>query len=174
MPPQKEKQKATAPTPGLLRRIFGGPISESTQEEWPELASAWAQQEFAMPSETTWTNRVRPFNFIEKWLNPQADAIQWPWGTIAINKPLVERDKQDLGDVLTHELTHVGQTKRGGWGDFISRMREKDIPYYRRPSEMAAFEAEKKRKKPTDIHLPPPGKTGPTSEKLRKLIEGGR
>lgn len=158
MPNGKEKRESNriSPSPSLLRRLLGGPISERVQENWPELANKWALMESSeMPHEAAATNRVRSMNFIEKYLEPRADAITWPWGTIALNKELIGKNKADIGDILAHELTHVGQRKKSGlmkhWAETITAPKE----YLARPHEQEALEAETRRPvRHGDIRLP--------------------
>lgn len=134
----------TAPSPGLLRRLLGGPISQDVQQEWPELAKQWASHEMRMPKETTKATKVKPMNWLERMMHGNAYAITRPWNTIALNRPAIEQDKIDLGDVLTHELTHVGQTP-GFLGYFGSRAKQ---------LEDEAMRSEMTRKRPRDINLP--------------------
>lgn len=132
-----------------IRDYFGSPSSKvSGAGDWPELHQSWAGREIEMPKETAATRKVRPMNWYEKyWAAPDADAVTWPYlGTIALNRDLIEKNKQNLGDVLVHELTHVGQNRNTSILDFLKRM----IPggsgsYYEDPRETQAFEAERKR-----------------------------
>lgn len=112
-PNDKQKQGITSPSPGLLRRIFGGPMSSGTAKQWPELEQSWAGREIEMPKESTMTNRVRPMNIIERAFNPDAYAKTSIFGNIALNRPMIEGHNQDLSDILVHELAHVGQGKSG-------------------------------------------------------------
>lgn len=175
MPQQKEKQKVNAnPSPSLTRRMLGGPISESVQNEWPELAKAWADQELRMPRETTLTNRIRPMNRLEKFLSGnQGQAVTYPLTrTIKVNRDVVTQDK-NLEDVLVHELTHVGQKPRGLFG----MAKNLYTPWEKRPEEIEAMEAERKWNRPIgrDIELPmEPYKgidTAPTSLKKKKELK---
>ena len=156
MPNGKEKQKKrnTDPSPSLIRRMFGGPMSESTATKWPELQSEWAGRELEMPAETTLTNRVRPMNWYEKYASgPNADAITWPWGTIALNKDVIEQNKSNLGDVLVHELTHIGQ--KPGILKYMRNLLPGGPEYLARPEEQEAFQAEAERRvRRKDIQLP--------------------
>lgn len=88
-------------------------MAESTKQDWPELNTEWASREVDMPNETSATSRVMPMGSLFKKMNPDAYAVTGPLGTIALNRELIEKDKQNLGDVLTHELTHVKQGKKG-------------------------------------------------------------
>lgn len=135
-----------------MRRIFGGPMSESVQDEWPELAKAWAQQELRMPRETTATNRVRPMNRLEKFLTGDATALANPIGTIAVNRDVVTQDR-NLDDTLVHELTHMGQKPRG----LVGYLKSAGTPWENRPEEKEAMKAEEEysRKKRGDIYLRP-------------------
>lgn len=164
--------------PGILRKIFGGPISQSVQDKWPELATNWANREIDMPSETTATNKVRPMNWLEKYAVPGADAVTWPWGTIALNKDVMDKNKSNLGDVLTHELTHVGQGQKTGIIGNLRNTLNAPASYLARPNEQEAFGAEASRNvRRGDIQLIPEKKkltTGPSSAKLNQLVNRSR
>lgn len=152
--PLSNGQSVTNVQPGLLRRIFGGPLSDSTKKVWPELEKAWAGHEIEMPDEAQQTNRVRPMNFIERSIyGPNVNAATMPWGTIALNRPAIENNKIDIDSLLTHELTHIGQNQKEGiWGAY-SKGGSKDMPDY----EKEAYDAENnryKRVRTTDINLP--------------------
>lgn len=103
-------QDKVNPSPRLLRKILGNPQSI---KDWPELDSKWAGREIEMPDEAGKVNRIMPMNFLTKFMNPDAYASTSPFGTISLNRELIEKDKQDLGDVLAHEMAHVGQGKSG-------------------------------------------------------------
>lgn len=156
MPQPPKKQVDTQPTPGLMRRLFGGPVSESTAAAWPELEKSWAGREIEMPSETAATHKVRPMNWYEKYaVGPSGRAIAWPWGTIALDREGIEREKMDLDDLLVHELTHVGQVKKSGLAKHLKETIGASPEYLARPYEQEAFEAEASRNvRRTDIPLP--------------------
>jgi hypothetical protein len=153
LPQQPVKPKVnTSPSPGLLRRIFGGPISESTQTEYPELAREWASAEMNMPQETTMTNRVGPMGALGRFLSGGAYAAANPiLGSISLNRQAIEQDKQNLGDVLAHELTHMHQKP-----SLIAGFRKYYTPPENIPEEQEALAAESKRPvRRSDIYLPP-------------------
>lgn len=152
---------SAGPSQGLMRRIFGGPMSESLQTEWPELAKEWATQEMRMPFETSQTPRVRPMNWFEKFALPKAQAVTLPWGTIGLNRDMIEQGSGNLGDILVHELTHVGQPTDLGLE--FRRMIGAVPAYLDRPEEKEAWAAEAKRYRPRDINLPID--TGPKKRK---------
>lgn len=144
------------PKLGLLRRIFGDPISQSTEQEWPELRKSWAGREVEMPDESNATTGVRPMNFLERYyFGPQTQAATYPWGTIALNRENIDKNKVNLDSLLVHELTHIGQGKKEGiWGAY-TKGGSKDMPDY----EQEAYDAENNRYKKvrtTDINLPTP------------------
>lgn len=162
MPQQPEKGKVqTAPSPSLMQRLMGGVMSDSLSQEWPQLAQSWAGREMAMPNETAKTNRVMTMGPLMKWLNPDAYAVTGPLGTIALNRGLIEKDNQNLNDVLTHELTHVKQGKKGFLRNFYEPSRVED--------EAINYEAMHSHPMPKDINLPL--ETGPTSAKLKRLVK---
>jgi hypothetical protein len=135
LPEKKEKLNAN-PSISWLRKILGGPISESTQEEWPELAKEWASAEVNMPRETSQVDRVGPMGSIERKLTKDATG-RTNLGRISINRQAVTED-DNLRDTLVHELTHAGQKPRG----LVEYMKSIMTPYEQRPEEQEAFEAE--------------------------------
>ena len=144
-----------------MQRLFGGVMSDSTSQQWPELAKEWAGAEMRHPDLTNKTNRVMNMGRLFKWLNPDAYAATGPFGTIALNRELIEKDKQNLSDVLTHELAHVGQ---GGYGFLRNFFQPSTVE-----NEAIDFEARHARPKSRDINLPV--QTGPTSGQLKKLVK---
>lgn len=90
---------------------MGGVMSDSTAKNWPQLEQEVADAEVNMPNESQATNRVYEMGPVTRFLHPDAYAMTSPLGTIAFNRGLIEQDKQNLGDVVTHELTHIGQGK---------------------------------------------------------------
>lgn len=157
MPESNGTQKQASSKPSLLRRLFGGPISESTAQQWPELAASWSGREIERPNETAQTNKVRQMNLIERsLLGPDTAGVTWPWGTIALNRGAIEKNNLDLGDTLVHELTHIGQ----GSGQGILRKlynAPSDVmkPYHEKSYEKEAFDNEHNRPvRHFDINLP--------------------
>lgn len=167
----------TAPSKSLLQRLLGGVMSKSTEEGWPELATAWAGREVNMPTEAAGTQRVIEMGPVSRMLFKNAYGVTGPFNTIALNRQAIEQDKQNLDDILTHELTHVGQGQREG----LLKKHLKSIAttassdYLNRPLEQEAFEAEQSRKAiKGDIFLPRPKKkkvTEPTTAMLNKLVK---
>jgi len=103
----------TGPSPGLLRRLLGDPISESTSTRWPALAKAWGGRQIEMPRESAKVTNIGEMGPFTKWRNPEAYAVTGPFGTMRFNRELIEKNKQDLNDVMVHELAHVGQGPLG-------------------------------------------------------------
>lgn len=99
------------PSPNVARKLWNSSaMSEDVTKQYPDLASAWAGREIEMPAEAAATRNVRPMNWIEnKFSGDDTVAMTWPWGTIAINPDRAKQQKQNLGEVLAHELVHVGQ-----------------------------------------------------------------
>lgn len=97
----------------LIKKIVGGPVSDNQARRWPALAGSFATQSAQMPREASKTNHVGEMGPIFRALNPTAYAATGPFGTIKLNRELIERENQDIGDVLTHEMAHVGQGPMG-------------------------------------------------------------
>lgn len=152
-------------------------LSEKTIREWPELDREVAHMtNVEQPDLMRRTKKIRPMNWYEKFALKGADAITWPWGTIAMNKDAMKKNNSNLGDVLAHELTHIGQ-KSGILGN-MRRMLPGAPSYLARPDEQEAFQAENERYKhmaTRDIHLSSKYdkviETGPSSIQLQKSIK---
>lgn len=106
----KKNEKILNPNPSLIRRILGNPVQD---KNWPELEASFAGREIEMPAEANKVNRIINMGPFSRWRNPDAYAVTGPFGTIALNRKLIEKDNQNLDDVLVHELAHVGQGKSG-------------------------------------------------------------
>ena len=161
MPNAKEKS-LTSPSPSLLRRIIGEPVSNNMRQSWPELERSFAGRELEMPQEASKVSKVINMGPFTRWRNPDAYAVTGPMGSIALNRELIEKEKQNLDDVLVHELAHVGQGKKGFLRKFFN------------PSavENEAVNREALRKvRREDIRLPSTGLVDPT---IAKRIQNNR
>lgn len=171
MPQKKEKQPAS-PSTQFIRKVLRGPISQSTEEEWPELARHWASAEINMPEETSRVAKVRELGPIGRAQIGDAYGGFYPTsGTIGLNRDLVTKDNM-LRDVLVHELTHAGQNP--GIMGMLNKVRHQFTPYTERPEEKEALAAERNypwREKGRDTYLPSgPLDTGPTTKTKKKLM----
>ncbi len=146
------------PNTSILRKIFGDPISQSTDKEWPELRGAFAGREIEMPDKAAAVNTLRPMNMIEKAILPGTAGITWPWGTVALNRDEIKNSGLDLNDTLAHELVHAGQNTVSGLlkkiynapSDFMK-------PYQDKSQEKEAFDYEHNRPvRHYDINLKSP------------------
>jgi len=139
LPPPKERTPSH-PSSNWMRKILGGPISESTQKDWPELAKAWASAEVRMPKETGIVSNVREMGPMSRNVGPLSDAygVTGPtFKNIAINRKLVTEDDM-LRDTLAHELTHAGQPIT-----FKSLRENVMLPWDKRPQEIEAQATER-------------------------------
>lgn len=125
-----------------------------------ELARHWASAQINMPKEAGKTRRVQPMGSIMKHLPGFKDAYGYasPSGVISINPNHTMEDNM-IRDTLVHELTHMGQPRRG-IGQYF---KDKVTPYDQIPVEKEALEAERSypwKEKGRDIKLkyPDPGK----------------
>lgn len=160
---KKEQQSVpipTGPRPSLLRRILG-PMSGSMQQEWPELDTTFQKMERQFPNEAA---KARLINMgpLQRMRTPDAYAATGPLGTIALNRELIEKEKQSLEDVLSHELAHVGQ---GGMG-FIRAIANPEGVEREAINKEAMRPLSKKR----NIYLKPEITTGPSSGNLNKIM----
>jgi hypothetical protein len=120
----------------FLRKLFGDPISENTDKVYPELRAAWSGRQIERPDLEGQVTSIKPMGIFNKWRYPDAYAITNPLGGIQLNRELINQDKQDLNDVLIHEMTHANQ----GWGGFLRKI------YNPSADENAAINAEALRK----------------------------
>lgn len=150
---KKPPRKEDPPTLSILQRIFGGPMSESTAKEWPALEASMAGRQNEMPVESAKMGRVMPMGRLSKMMYPDAYAVTGPMGTIAMNRELIEKDKQNIDDVLTHELAHVGQGKKGFLRKFYEPNKVEDEAVNREALRNVRRE---------DIRLPDNGPVDPT------------
>lgn len=113
--PQSTPTKITTePSQSLLRRLLGHNPNVISAGGWPELAQNWASREIEMPNETGQVNRIQPMGWLGKALSGGAYASSNPLtGIMSVNRDAIDKDNQNLGDVLTHELTHMGQGPMG-------------------------------------------------------------
>jgi len=141
-------QDQSSPSPGLLRRLLGSlginPVSEDLNQKWPELQKQWIGQEMESPEATSRVPKVMEMGPISKFLTGDAYAATGPFGTIALNREAIEKEKQDLGDVLAHELGHVEQGPSAMIKQFYQDME-------RGPMVKEAFRPRRKK----DIYLRP-------------------
>lgn len=134
--------------PSFLRRLLDmvgvDNLGQSYKESWPELQKQWTNMEMEFPNETQKVPRVHEAGPIFKFFNPDAYAVTGPFGNIALNRDLIEKEGQNLDSVLAHELGHVEQGKKGYLRQF----------YDRDKLEEEAINKEAFRKRRTrDIHL---------------------
>jgi hypothetical protein len=108
-------------------------------------------------------------NALERLLAPQAAAVTWPWGRIAMDQRTIEQQGMDPGDVATHELTHIGQQQRQGLLNTIKQSIMASPEYLARPYEQEALAAEMQRPvRRTDIRLPDPN--APVRSALKRKV----
>lgn len=90
-----------------------------------------------------------------------ADAVTNPFsGNVTYNPDMMQgQSPHDMEQILTHEMTHVGQTQNTPWYSILGDMFKPDVkvpqgitpgstldnPYYWRPREMEAYQAERNR-----------------------------
>lgn len=118
---QKERERAQSilrqqpkPERGFVRSMYdtfgGGPISEQTAAEWPELKTAFDQLQATNPAIANKIGAVLPFSSINKAMNPtdtqgRTDAL----GRVILNREQIEKDNIPLIKMLAHEGTHAQQ-----------------------------------------------------------------
>jgi len=135
------------PKQGFLRRIFGDPISNATEQAIPGIRAAWSGRQIERPDLEGQVSSIRPMSMLNRLLYPDAYAKTGMFGGIQLNKPLMDRDNQDMNDVLVHEMTHANQ----GMGGFLRKL------YNPSPDEYAAINSEAMRKvRKNDIELRAP------------------
>jgi hypothetical protein len=129
-----------------LRRLFGDPISSRTDKSWPELRAAWSGRQIERPDLEGSVTSVAPMGIFNRFRYPDAYAVTGPFGGIQLNRELIDKDKQDINDILIHEMTHANQ----GGGGFLRKLLTGSM----NQDEREAINAEAMRKvRKTDIPL---------------------
>ena len=166
--PQVPVKESVQPSRGFLSRIFGSDPFTPEMEEGIRIA----RQE--MPNMAP----VQPYGFFSRLLQPKVMGYVSPGNNIYLNPATnVGQTPQEIADTLTHEQEHIKQQKESGYGPtarVLMSMFGRSEPYYQRPNELAAFQAEKLRRSrmgrtqtaipsisgnwyvPRDINLPNP------------------
>lgn len=123
-----------------------------------------ATAQIEMPKQAEAAN-IQPMNWLEARLLPGAAAVTWPWGRIGMHEGRITQSGLDPGDVMAHELTHIGQTQRDGMIRAMLKSMTGPKDYLARPYEQEALQAEAQRPvRRSDIHLP-------IREQLRKQVQ---
>lgn len=167
-------EKTATPKPSLLQRWFGSGDMSPEMQQGVDIAR----------KENPDLGEVKTYGPISRFLLNQAQAYVSPGKSIYLNPDqLAGMSPEDVADTLTHEQTHVKQMRERSPGFFgpIREMYHEAMgskePYYQRPDELAAFQAEKDRRArmgrtqtaspsfltgaynvPTDKYLPTPKK----------------
>lgn len=144
-PSAQQKQPAktlnTSPTPGLLQRLFG------SQQMSPDIEEGIRIARGEMPDLAP----VKPYGPLSRLAMANAQAYASPGQTIYLNTPSLEGfSPQEIADTLTHEQTHINQTRQRGYGPTRELLHtifggSEGEEYGRRPDEMEAYDAEAKR-----------------------------
>ena len=61
-------QTEPKPKQGMLRRIFGDPISSSTDKAWPELRQVWSGRQIERPDLEGNVSSIKPMGIINKFI----------------------------------------------------------------------------------------------------------
>lgn len=141
MPQDSKTKPSSAPSPGLLERLFG------TEDFSPEIQEGIRIAKQEMPNMAP----VQPYGFFSRLVNPKMLAYVSGGKNIYLNPRTNEgQSPQDIADTLTHEQTHINQRAAEGYGPTMTLLRSMlsppSQPYERRPEEMEAFQAEKDRR----------------------------
>ncbi len=143
MPGHQEKvsrKESVQPTRGFLSRWFGSDKFSPEMEEGIRIAR----------KEIPNLAPVKPYGPVSRFLMPSSLGYVSPGSSIYLNSKTNQgQTPQDIADTLIHEQEHVNQQKTSGYGPTIELLRrfvKPDLPYYQRPDEMAAFQAEKERR----------------------------
>jgi len=135
---------AVVPQEGIIPRMMGGVMSNRMATQYPDVEKAFAGRSVEFPENAAKVNRIGEMGFLKRKLTGDAYGSTSPFGTIELNMPAIQRDKQDINDVLSHEMAHAGQ----GISGFLKS-------FYSREPEDKAINSEVFRKvRKTDIQLP--------------------
>jgi len=138
LPQPEQKKKLPKPAPGLLQRVFGS--NEFSPSVWEAIRIA--KQEAPDLDESN----VKPFGFLSRLLQPQAQAYASPGRSIYLNN--MEASPDEIASTLLHEQEHVrqmNQRNKSFLGELYHEAMDSSEPYQRRPDEMAAYDIEKRR-----------------------------
>jgi hypothetical protein len=102
-----------APSPNIVQRIMGGVMSNRMMDKYPEVAGAYNTRSLEAPQDAANTRRIGEMGWLKRKLTGDAYGSTSPFGTIELNMDAIRRDKQDVGDVLAHEMAHAGQGMMG-------------------------------------------------------------
>ena len=141
MPAPQEQKKSSPKKPGFFQKIFGS--GEFSPDVWEAIRIAKQENPDLAP--------IEPYGLVSRLLQPSAMGYASPGRTIYLNPTQLQgQSVQDIADTITHEQTHIKQSKDSGRSPVGELMRQiyssSGTPYHQREDEMAAFQAEKDRR----------------------------
>lgn len=113
VPPPNPGLAMSAPSPNLIQRLMGGVMSNRMMDKYPEVQGAYNTRSLEAPQDAANVRRIGEMGFLKKMLTGDAYGSTSPFGTIELNMDAIRRDKQDVSDVLSHEMAHAGQGMMG-------------------------------------------------------------
>lgn len=112
--PTNVGQTMSAPSPNIIQKILGDNlISSGLKNKYPEIEGAFMGRQIEMPREANAVTRISEMGPWGRMMSPNAYASTGPFGNIALNMDMIKQDKQDVNDVLAHEMTHARQGMMG-------------------------------------------------------------
>ena len=137
----QEQKKSSPKQPGFFQRAFGS--EEFSPDVWEAIRIAKQENPDLAP--------VEPYGLVSRLLQPNAQGYASPGRTIYLNPTQLQgQSVQDIADTITHEQTHIKQSRDSGRSSIGELMRQiyssSGTPYHQREDEMAAFQAEKDRR----------------------------
>lgn len=137
---KKQDEKKSSKSPGLLQKWFGSSQLSPEMESGINIAR----------SENPNTAPIEPYGLLSRMLLPNAQGYTSPGGTIYLNPTMMQgQSRQDVADTIVHEQQHVNQMKERGYSpsrELLNEFMDLGTPYYQRPDELAAYQAEKDRR----------------------------
>ncbi len=117
---QKPKQSilnrlynSVVPQEGFIPRLMGGVMSDRMANKYPEVEKSFAGRSIEFPENAAKVNRIGEMGWLKRKITGDAYGSTSPLGTIELNMDAIRRDKQNLDDVLAHEMAHAGQGVTG-------------------------------------------------------------
>jgi hypothetical protein len=88
-------------------------------KDWPAAEKSWVGRSVEYPEDAKRVRRVAEMGPFSRFRYKDAYAATGPFGTIYLNRPLIEKENADLDSIFSHELTHAGQGLGGFWRSLI-------------------------------------------------------
>lgn len=109
----KSANSMSAPSQGWKQKLFGAAMSDESIDKNPDIARAWAGRQVEFPEAAKNVMSVKPMSMFRKMISDNPYGYTSPLGQISINLDQIRADKQDINDVMAHEMEHANQGMMG-------------------------------------------------------------